>query len=807
MILINITMKTLKLYILLLVVAAGCVLAACSKEKPQQLPAPSNLHIENDALIWDAVENATGYIVYFNDAEYKINKNRFNVSFITEEGSYEINVSATGDGKRFCNSETTKYTYTIDIDEPEPPAIPTPNLKYTLLEDESGYEVSKGTADLTGKIIIPDYYRGLPVKKIAEYAFSYHALGGIILNTKTTGVRLPETLEVIGRDAFMGCSKLTEIYIPETVKTIEFHSFYYSALKKITFPSQLTTIEAGVFQHCNDLKEIILPSKLKQLGASAFYNCESLEKISIPDGITQIEGYLFYGCTSLSEIQWPEKIESFGDNVVYGTAWLAAQPDGLVVVNDKFVCGYNGFPNGGMVNVPYNIQHIAGGAFKGTKLVYITIPEHVTLGTCVFAECDTLETVILPGDLKDITSRSFYNCTALKNVTLPEGLTTIHNTAFNGCSALTSIDLPLSLEIISGFYMCGLKSIVIPEGYTEIAEQAFYCCANLIEVKLPSTMKKIGNYSFSRCDSLKDIEIPEGVIIDKNAFKNCSNLTNIKLSDGVKIYETAFSECSSLKNIVIPDGALVGKKCFEDCAALETASILGGNVTEYTFLNCGSLKSVELHEGIKEIKERAFEDCINLTTVQLPSSLEIINDNAFDSCKSITEIAIPGGVTLGKSVFCYCESLKTVTLAAGITKLPQELFYHCINLTDVVLPEGLLEIEDIAFMWCSSLTEIKLPSTLTTIGSGCFSLCENLKKMVLPVSLASSVNKIFDCKKLQLESIYFAGTESEWKNNIPDGFTLSEGTTVYFYIENASDVPADGKNYWHYLNGKITLWG
>lgn len=781
---INITMKTLKLYVLLLVVAVGCVLAACSKEKPQQLPAPSNLHIENDALIWDAVENATGYIVYFNDAEYKINKNRFNVSFITEEGSYEINVSATGDGKRFCNSETTKYTYTIDIDEPEPPAIPTPNLKYTLLEDESGYEVSKGTADLTGKIIIPDYYRGLPVKKIAKEGFSIITLFGPAINDKTTGIQFPETLEEIGSNAFVSFKKFTEINIPDGVKKIGNSAFKFN----------------------NALKKVNLPKQLRSIGSSAFYNCESLEKISIPDGITQIEGYLFYGCTSLSEIQWPEKIESFGDNVVYGTAWLAAQPDGLVVVNDKFVCGYNGCPNGGMVNVPYNIQHIAGGAFKGTKLVYITIPEHVTLGTCVFAECDTLETVILPGDLKDITSRSFYNCTALKNVTLPEGLTTIHNTAFNGCSALTSIDLPLSLEIISGFYMCGLKSIVIPEGYTEIAEQAFYCCANLIEVKLPSTMKKIGNYSFSRCDSLKDIEIPEGVIIDKNAFKNCSNLTNVKLSDGVKIYETAFSECSSLKNIVIPDGALVGKKCFEDCAALETASILGGNVTEYTFLNCGSLKSVELHEGIKEIKERAFEDCINLTTVQLPSSLEIINDNAFDSCKSITEIAIPGGVTLGKAVFYYCESLKTVTLAAGITKLPQKLFYHCINLTDVVLPEGLLEIEDIAFMWCSSLTEIKLPSTLTTIGSGCFSLCENLKKMVLPVSLASSVNKIFDCKKLQLESIYFAGTESEWKNNIPDGFTLSEGTTVYFYIENASDVPADGKNYWHYLNGKITLW-
>ena len=57
-----------------------------------------------------------------------------------------------------------------------------------------------------------------------------------------------------------------------------------------------------------------------------------------------------------------------------------------------------------------------------------------------------------------------------------------------------------------------------------------------------------------------------------------------------------------------------------------------------------------------------------------------------------------------------------------------------------------------------------------------------------------------------VKDIYFAGTESEWKNNIPDGFTLSEGTTVYFYIENASDVPADGKNYWHYVNGKITLW-
>lgn len=136
-------MKNLKNCFMLLIIIAACMLAACSKEQPQQLSAPSNLRVENNVLIWDEVENATGYIVYFDDAKYKINKNQFNVSFITDKGTYEIKVSAACNGKRFSNSKTTNFTYIIDTVIPEPPIIPTANLQYTLLEDGSGYEVSK----------------------------------------------------------------------------------------------------------------------------------------------------------------------------------------------------------------------------------------------------------------------------------------------------------------------------------------------------------------------------------------------------------------------------------------------------------------------------------------------------------------------------------------------------------------------------------------------------------------------------------------------------------------------------------------
>ncbi|MBQ9729930.1 MAG: hypothetical protein IJV80_03860, partial [Clostridia bacterium] len=61
------------------------------------------------------------------------------------------------------------------------------------------------------------------------------------------------------------------------------------------------------------------------------------------------------------------------------------------------------------------------------------------------------------------------------------------------------------------------------------------------------------------------------------------------------------------------------------------------------------------------------------------------------------------------------------------------------------------------------------------------------------------------CSKLT--SVYYKGTASDWLN-IEFGWYNEKLTsaTRYYYIENEADVPTDGGNYWHYVDGVPTAW-
>ena len=62
-------------------------------------------------------------------------------------------------------------------------------------------------------------------------------------------------LELIGADAFLGCSNLRDITIPAGVKEIGINAFGDAGLKSITFlkGSQLETIGDFAFMSCNNM--------------------------------------------------------------------------------------------------------------------------------------------------------------------------------------------------------------------------------------------------------------------------------------------------------------------------------------------------------------------------------------------------------------------------------------------------------------------------------------------------------------------------------------------------------------------------
>lgn len=103
--------------------------------------------------------------------------------------------------------------------------------------------------------------------------------------------------------------------IPESVKIIGEEAYYLSKdLQKITFPQQLHTIEPKAFYGCEHLTEVVLPNSVVSIGKSAFENCYAMKRLELPDGIESIEERTFMNCKALNSLVLPGMIKSIGEN-------------------------------------------------------------------------------------------------------------------------------------------------------------------------------------------------------------------------------------------------------------------------------------------------------------------------------------------------------------------------------------------------------------------------------------------------------------------------------------------------------------
>lgn len=58
---------------------------------------------------------------------------------------------------------------------------------------------------------------------------------------------------------------------------------------------------------------------------------------------------------------------------------------------------------------------------------------------CIFSGCTSLQDIVLPEGLTDITWQMFKDCTSLRSVTIPSSIMSVSNDAFSGCTVLTSV--------------------------------------------------------------------------------------------------------------------------------------------------------------------------------------------------------------------------------------------------------------------------------------------------------------------------------------------------------------------------------
>lgn len=171
-----------------------------------------------------------------------------------------------------------------------------------------------------------------------------------------TEIELPQNVTRIGEHAFVGCENLEKLVIPASVNFMSDGRGVFSRNKKLTSAGPIGSgcdyefgwtknIPAHAFDGCTYLTEIKLPGSLKSIGRYAFRGCGSISEFVLPSGLTRIEDGTFYGC-EMSEIEIPNGVTYIGEEA-FGSCnnlKLVVFPESVQII-DEWIFSYLDEPN------------------------------------------------------------------------------------------------------------------------------------------------------------------------------------------------------------------------------------------------------------------------------------------------------------------------------------------------------------------------------------------------------------------------------------------------------------------------------
>ena len=336
--------------------------------------------------------------------------------------------------------------------------------------------------------------------------------GAFSKNNTLVNVTIPSSYTNIGKEAFMYCSKLTNVSLPSTLLAIQDYAFYGSGITNVTVPSQVKILGDAVFCDCRKLVNAnINTTIITELKRNMFNNCYSLKTLKIPSSIKTLGENFAYGCSSLTNLTLPSKLTTIG------------------------VSAFRDCTNLQTLNFPSTVSYVGGQAFENTKWIKNqTLTSGLVIKNGIIIDASRASgTVNIPSGVKIIPDSMFTHNTAITKVVMPGTISTVEDRAFESCTNLTTVQFS--------------------SGLTTLKQYCFINCTKLTNVTLPNKLMTIGYCAFSNCKAIKTINFPEYLKkIEYGAFSGCSSLNNITNVLDYKTYEIdgkAFEDCLNLKKI------------------------------------------------------------------------------------------------------------------------------------------------------------------------------------------------------------------------------------------------------------------
>lgn len=391
---------------------------------------------------------------------------------------------------------------------------------------------------------------------------------------KLVSITIPNSVQEIGKDAFMGCSALNKLSLGSGLKTIREYAFSdCAALKTLTIPDNVETMEYAAFRNCTKLATLTIGKNLKTMDGGTFSNCSAITNITW--NATNCADF-----NLITSAPGSRRYSPFDSSVKQITSFTFAND--IKTIPAQLCYGMEQLSE---ITIPSSVKQIGRYAFYGNKLLVTITMEDGT------------------GEL-DIQDYAFYYCPALKTLSLGH-TTTIGDYAFGSCYNIEVLTLPESLTYIgkSAFENCEkIERLVIPDKVTTIRQKAFYDIDSLRFVSVGENVWTIEgggsyNYTFGAYGSVKEVEWNAIHCQDVGAIFSSADQM-MKFTFGDKVERIPADLCygmSSLDSINLP------------------ATVK--NIGEYAFGGCSSVKKFVLGENVQYIGYRAFGSCYGIDTI------------------------------------------------------------------------------------------------------------------------------------------------------------------------------------------------
>ena len=478
----------------------------------------------------------------------------------------------------------------------------------------------------------------------------------------------------IGNSAFKGCTALTEVKLPASLKYIGSDSFNgCTALHTVcgipngggnAFGENLVSIGESAFNSCNSLRDIInIPSGVSTVRGFCFYNCNSVDGVTLAEGVKTIELAAFAKC-NVSKIIIPQSCTSVAHAAFQDTDDGAASNQ--KTIRRIFIKGNTA------------IAYTAGAdndAFKGidtdkVKIYGLAESSAATYAAACGAEFTALdalseyEPLLSASPVSDFTYEggdiTKYNGSDTTVITpysygtgnLKFSLSTVRDTAFKSNT--------------------NLKRLVFTEGITTVYDSAFADCNRLISVTYPETVTDLGEWH-NNLYSLKEVTVlSKNVIIPENwlGVGTEYNLITFYGYEG----STLESWCKAKDYTFIAlDRPSVIKPAEDDAAEFVTDN---GYITEYrgndtvvvtpsavgTYKNEKGEYIITKERGVTGIKDY-ISGISGVKTLIVSEGITTIQDGAFkEKCESLETLVLPSTVTYVGSWHEDLSHIKSITV-------------------------------------------------------------------------------------------------------------------------------------------------